>query len=332
MAKRLVDNMNSLYIGAANRLKSKKARKKIIAYVESYDDILFWRNVLSAYENVNRYFEVMLPSRTTLNRGKKPAMMNVLNNSLGESVIACVDADYDYLIQGATTTSKQMLENPFIFHTYAYAIENYQCNASNLHEVCVMATLNDHELVDLKSFYQLYSQIVYPLFAWNVYFYRQKDLKSFSILTFCNAARIDTLKIEEPAKTLEKLQRRIERKVTDFETNYPELVADVEEVKKELYQLGVYPENTYYFIQGHHLFENVTMKVLSPICAYLRREREDEIKALATHETQLQNELTSYEHSQCSVELMLKKNRSITNCEPFEKLKRDLEKYLSQLN
>lgn len=332
MGKRLVDNLNSLYIGAANHLKSKKARKKILAYVESYDDILFWRNVLSAYENENRYFEVVLPSRTSLNRGKKPAMMNVLNHSLGESVIACVDADYDYLIQGATSTSRQILENPFIFHTYAYAIENFQCNASNLHEVCVMATLNDHELIDLEAFFRLYSQIVYPLFVWNVYFYRQKDLRTFPILSFCNTARIDTFRIDNPGESLERLQKRIERKLKEMEISHPDRVADIEELKKDLYQMGIYPEDTYYYIQGHHLFENVTMKVLTPICAYLRKERENEIKVLASHETQLHNELTSYEHSQCSVELMLKKNRAITHCEPFEKLKRDLEKYLAQLN
>ena len=43
MGKRLSDNLSSLYIGAANRLKPKKARRKIVAYVESYDDVSFWR-------------------------------------------------------------------------------------------------------------------------------------------------------------------------------------------------------------------------------------------------------------------------------------------------
>lgn len=61
MGKRLTDNLSSLYIGAANSLKPKKAKRKIVAYVESYDDISFWRSLLSEYENDNRYFEVMLP-------------------------------------------------------------------------------------------------------------------------------------------------------------------------------------------------------------------------------------------------------------------------------
>ena len=66
MGKRLTENLSSLYIGAANSLKPKQAKRKIVAYVESYDDISFWRSLLAEYENDKRYFEVMLPSRSSL--------------------------------------------------------------------------------------------------------------------------------------------------------------------------------------------------------------------------------------------------------------------------
>ena len=95
MNKRLTHNLTSAYIEAANRLNSKRSRKRIVAYVESYDDVFFWRTVLSRYENSTRYFEVMLPSHTTLERGKKSVLMNELGDRLGECMIACVDADYD---------------------------------------------------------------------------------------------------------------------------------------------------------------------------------------------------------------------------------------------
>ena len=45
MAKRLRDNLTSDYFSAANKLKPKAARRLIAAYVESYDDIFFWRSV-----------------------------------------------------------------------------------------------------------------------------------------------------------------------------------------------------------------------------------------------------------------------------------------------
>ena len=54
MGKRLSDNLSSAYFDAANRLNGKRARRKIIAYVEAYDDIFFWRTVLSGFENEER--------------------------------------------------------------------------------------------------------------------------------------------------------------------------------------------------------------------------------------------------------------------------------------
>ena len=98
MGKRLNDNLTSGYFEAANRLNSKQARRRIVAYVESYDDIFFWRTVLSQLETDRIYFEVMLPSRDSkLKRGKKAAMMSMLSDKVGGNMIACIDADYDYL-------------------------------------------------------------------------------------------------------------------------------------------------------------------------------------------------------------------------------------------
>lgn len=61
MAKRLTENITSAYIESANRLRPKKARRKIVAYVESYDDVFFWRSVLQEFESDDVGFEVMLP-------------------------------------------------------------------------------------------------------------------------------------------------------------------------------------------------------------------------------------------------------------------------------
>ena len=113
-----------------------------MAYVESYDDIAFWRTLLSEFENEERYFQVMLPSATSLAKGKKMVLMNTLNTSeLGRSLIACVDSDYDFLLQGATKVSHKINKNPYIFQTYGYAIENFHRFADSLHDVCVQGGL-----------------------------------------------------------------------------------------------------------------------------------------------------------------------------------------------
>ena len=79
MSRRLSDQISSSYIEAANRLASKKARRRIVAYVESYDDIFFWRSVLSDFENESMFFEVLLPARPDhLDRGKKAVLMSLV--------------------------------------------------------------------------------------------------------------------------------------------------------------------------------------------------------------------------------------------------------------
>ena len=54
MPTKLKDNLSSRYFEAANKLKSKLARRRIVAYVESYDDVYFWRTVLSRFEDDTR--------------------------------------------------------------------------------------------------------------------------------------------------------------------------------------------------------------------------------------------------------------------------------------
>lgn len=328
MGKRLTENLSSLYIGAANSLKPKRTRRKIVAYVESYDDISFWRSLLSEYEDDSRYFEVMLPSQSSLAKGKKTVLMNHLGKQLGENMIACVDSDYDYLLQGCTQTSRYINESPYVLQTYAYAIENYHCYAEGLHEVCVMATLNDHMLIDFPAFMQVYSEISYPLFIWSVWFYRKHNLSEFSLLDFCSYVKLDQVSTRHPETSLQVMAKKVSRKLRDLEHRHPNALLEIEEMKQEFKALGVYPENTYMFIQGHHIMDNVIMRLLIPVCTVLRREREQQIHKLAAHDIQLHNELTSYQRSQLDVEVVIQKNTNYKNSPLYKKIQHDLERFL----
>jgi hypothetical protein len=332
MAKRLADNLNSLYIGAANKLKPKDARQKIVAYVESYADISFWRMVLDEFEDETRYFEIMLPSRSSLGKGKKLALMNQLGSHLGNYMIACVDADYDYLMQGVTPTSRMVNNHPYVFHTYAYAIENYLCYAGSLHQVCVMATLNDRQLVDLEEFMKQFSLIIWPLFVWSVWMYRNDKYREFTLTEFGNHVSFSDINVYHPENTLEYVKKKVNRKIAWLQRQYPQAKKDYESLKQEIIGLGVTPETTYLYIQGHTLFDNVITPLLEPICTMLRREREREIKELADHDTQRQNEWSCYMHSQTPVEESLRKNINFKDAPPYVYLQRDLQQFIDGMN
>ncbi|MDO4165589.1 MAG: DUF4435 domain-containing protein [Bacteroides sp.] len=329
MATSLKHNITSAYLDAARRLSPKKARRRIVAYVESYDDVAFWRTLLAEFENDERYFQVMLPSSTSLAKGKKMVLMNTLNtDELGHSLIACVDSDYDFLLQGATNTSRKINRNPYIFQTYGYAIENFHCYAESLHEVCVQATLNDRFLIDFPAFLKRYSQIAYPLFLWNVWFYRKHDTHTFPMYDFNACVRLQDVNIRRPERCLDEMKKTVSAKLAELQNNFPTDREKVEKLGKDLEKLGLTPDTTYLYIQGHHIMDCVVMKLLTPVCTVLRREREQEIKRLAAHNEQFRNELTSYENSQVNVSLMLKKNDGYKNLYLYEWLKEDIRKFL----
>ena len=293
MANRLKDNLNSQYFEAANRLKSKQARRRIVAYVESYDDIYFWRTVLSPFENAERYFEVMLPSHQKLERGKKSVLMNFVGDHVGPDMIACVDADFDYLLQGATPQSKKVLESPYVFHTYAYAIENLQCYAPSLHETCVAVTLNDHRIFDFEEYLRLYSDAIFPLFVWSVWFYRTGRHNRFSLTDFGRIVDPGGFNVQEPQHSIDHLRKKVAVKVR------------------------------------HQLFDNVVVPILNKVCNRLRQERQDEIARTARHHMQKRNEMSCYEHSLQDIRQSLKKNTGYQLSPQFLRIRQDLEQYFT---
>jgi len=330
MKQRLRDNITSGYVEAANRLKSKSAKRRIVAYVESYDDVLFWRTLLGSYEDDTRFFEVMLPSRETLERGKRSVLMSLVRGGmLGSDMIACVDADYDYLLQGSTETSELVVKSPFVLHTYAYSIENMQCYAPSLHNVCVMVTLNDHAIFDFNSFIKRFSEIIYPLFIWSVWHYRNNTYPRFTLTEFNHFMEFSNFNIDNPKESLRNLQGKIARKSAWLKGRNPNAKQSYMALKGELRSLGVRPDNTYLYIQGHHLFNKVVVPIIGKVCDRLIREREQEIKRQAVHSTQMYNELSCYNHSIQDIAQMLKKNFGYMQSEQFACMKRDIEQYLA---
>ena len=352
MANKLTDNINSKYFEAANALKSKQARRRIVAYVESYDDIYFWRTVLSPFEDDKRYFEVMLPSKANLTRGKKSVLMNFLEGKgkkkkrrereeraeagieepreeiLGRDMIACVDADYDYLMQGATDQSKKVLQSPYVFHTYVYAIENFQCYAPSLHNVCVSVTLNDHRIFDFREYFAQFSEGIFPLFIWSIMLYRNGNYPKFSISDFNRIADPGGFTVNDPEKSLANVRRKVGVKVHELQREFPDAKEAYLKLKDEIKALGVTPQTTYLYIQGHHLFDTVVAPILSKVCNLLRQERQNEIFHATAHKTQKRNEMSCYENSLQDVKTMLKKNNGYIMSEQFRRLQDDIRRYL----
>ena len=299
---------------AANALRPKDSRRRIIAYVESYDDIFFWRTVLDQLENDKRYFEIMLPTKgrngkNVLGRGKRTALQCILQNT-GKDMIACVDADYDYLMQRQTESSQMMLDTPYVFHTVAYAIENMQCYAKGLHNVCVMATLNDHRIFDFEAFLREYSEAVWPLFCWSVALYRKSRFDVMTITDMNKVIATGTLKIESAQYMVDRVRTKAQQRVKMLRNSHPAIAREIPGVRDDLLRLGVTPDTVYLYIHGHHLLNKIVEPIVRNVCDNLVKEREREIHKQALHHTQMNNELSCYTNSLQEISSMLKKNTS----------------------
>lgn len=326
MPRRLTQNLNSAYVEAYNALAGRRARRKIVVYVESYDDVFFWSNLLRPLESAQCYFEVMLPSRTTLCRGKKTA----LSHELGPCMLACVDADYDYLMQGTTESSREVCRSPYVFHTYAYAIENFQCYAPTLQGVCVMATLNDRRVFDFEAFLAAYSEVIWPLFAWNVWCYRYGTYRQFSMVEFYRTVALTDLNFARPDETLARLRRRVNARVSRLQRQFPQGRKTYKPLCEELRRLGVTPQTTYMHMRGHDLMDGIVAPLVGAVCESLRREREREIRALAEHNVQMQNELAAYQHAVASVHEMLRKQTAYASSPLYRRIQDDVRRFLDR--
>lgn len=332
MARRLVDNITTDYLGAAQRLKSRYGRRKIVVYVEGYDDIMFWRSLLGELETEKFYFEVMLPSRTSLLRGKKSALMNTLGRGLGQNMIACVDADYDYLLQGSNDISNMICNNPYVFHTYAYAIENYECYAPSLHNVCVMATLNDHVIFDFEAYMMAFSKIAFPLLIWSVWCYQNGYGNLFTLADLSQVITMTGINLQNPNSSLARLTRKVNVKVSWLQRRFPQAKGPYQRLKDKFKELGVTPESAYLYFRGHDIFDKVVSPLIEDVCLSLRKEREREIRRLANHSTQRSNELSGYQHAMGNPVEMLRKHTDYRVSPLYKRIQQDIRDFLEHID
>ena len=243
-------------------------------------------------------------------------------------MIACVDADYDYLLQGATEQSKRVLDSPYVFHTYVYAIENYQCYAPSLHDVCVAVTLNDHRIFDFRDYMTQYSEAIFPLFVWSIMLYRNGSYPRFSITDFNRVTDPGGFTVQNPTVSINNLKRKVGVKIRELQRQFPDAKENYLKLKDELRKLGVTPQTTYLYMQGHHIFDTVVAPIMTKVCNLLRQERQTEIYKAQAHHTQKRNELSCYENSRQDIKTMLKKNTGYQQCPLFLRLQDDVARYL----
>jgi hypothetical protein len=296
-------------------------------FVEGYEDVAFWRCIFDNFTNPYLRFEISVPTREDLPKGKKVLINNA--DKANQTLLLCMDSDFDYLLSDDDEQSRLIIDHPYMFHTYAYATENYLCYAPSLHNVCVKATKNDTRIFSFETFLADYSRTIYPLFLWYVYSASRHTENVFPLADFKSSVRLNYLDIPDNGRnTIEWLARQVARREQALEYQYPEIAKDIPRFGEYLRTKGVEPELTYLFMHGHTLMDNVVMIVLHDVCEKLRQMSLAKIVASSKEGIALNNEMSNYKNCLRSIRDVLLDNDNYTSCPLYKRLKADIQRYI----
>ena len=303
-------------------------KRLVRVYVEGYEDVAFWRGIFDHFRNPYMRFEISVPTRPDLPKGKKILLSMIPSSS--EELLLCVDSDFDHLFGDSTEQSRTVNNSRFMFHTYAYATENFLCYAPSLHNVCVKATKNDTRIFDFVAFMEEYSRIIYPVFLWYAYSARMGTESVFTLNDFRTTVRIGYLDLRENGRsTLEWLRGNVEARLRSLCNNYPQMQAPVDEFGIYLRDSkDVVPEQTYLYMHGHTLMDNVVMVLLNEVCDKLRKLSHARISASSKEGIALRDEVSNYNNSLRSIRDVLLDNENYTSCPLYKRLSLDIEHYI----
>ncbi|MFR9620387.1 MAG: DUF4435 domain-containing protein [Rikenellaceae bacterium] len=304
-------------------------QRLIHIYVEGYEDVAFWRGIFDHFVNPYMRFEISVPTRRDLPKGKKILLGMIPHSS--PDLLLCVDSDFDHLFHNSTEQSRQLNSAEFMFHTYTYATENYLCYAPSLHKVCVKATKNDTCIFDFEEFMEGYSRAIYPAFLWYAYSAQLSSEGVFLLSDFRATVRLGYVDLEDSGlKSVEWVARNVERRVAHLTNQHPEMRDQLEEFRMVVERRGVTADNCYLYMHGHTLMDSVVLVVLNGVCEKLRQLALARIIDSSKEGTALKNEISNYNNTQRSIKDVLLDNENYIYCPLYELLHDDISRYMTR--
>lgn len=318
-----IQNINSAYLRAVQKFSNHDSREKVYVFVEGYNDIAFWRAILAKYETKTLAFEINVSVREDLPKGKK-VLLN-MTESLGDNLIICIDSDFDYLFNGDNPQSKLINESPYIFHTYTYSIENYLCYPPSLRSIAVKATKNDRFVFDFEKFMSEYSRAIYKLFLWYVYSAKTDRVTFFSLNEFRSSVKINFVEVSDNGKsTIEWLKVQCHKREKALKHKNANIAIHVKKLGEALKARGVTPDNVYYYMHGHTLYDSVVSVVLESVCEVLKVLTIEFIRSGSKKGIALSNELSNYKNTLIPAVKVLHDNELFIECPLFQKIDTDI--------
>ncbi len=284
MSSGLLNQVNNAEQAGQNALNHTPDR--VLVFVESEQDILFWKGIL-AKEYPNKDF-IVTPYVSGEIKGKgKPRILEMARNGrLGPSMIGCVDSDNDWLLEKWTADGTTICQNDYLLQTFAYALENIALAPAGLSQSLLESCYHDDELLrtiekEYSDFLQVISETLYPVLIWHLLLIKENQdvdkvgeawrdlLKKGKYTDIVNETNVPLR--EKFEKVMGKLKTEVETFLQSYAAAYSELEAKIEEFEKDMregYRLT--EENAYLHVHAHALYDFISHTFFVVVEKYAR--------------------------------------------------------------
>ena len=304
------------YYLAAKRfmMDAQLLRCRAAIHVEDKDDIDFWSAILEHFRPNDRFHFIAGSRNERGNETKGVTQCLKYIKYLNAKFFICIDSDYRYLLQEHGIDVKH-----YILQTYTYSFENHHCYDKGLNNICYQITSLPNRVFDFRQFLKEYSNIIYELFLWHLYFL-VADPKRFPMATFNELISFQWERRPDLRQNgrheLNKLRERVSQKIIQLRQCYPK--ANLSILEEKYQKMGLTQDTTYLFVRGHNVYDMVYALSREVCKKVLRTAKDLNANSLPPHIN-----LFGYRNS---IDEQLKKNLHFGAYPAIQKIEEDIHR------
>jgi ribosomal protein L18E len=173
-------------------------------------------------------------------------------------------------------------------------------------------------------------RVYYELFLYSYNFEKQRD-NSFTRDDFSKVIKfLEKVNLNEQGKqAIEALIHSVNNQLNLLKNKKPPI--DIHSIAKELKTLGVNENNTYLFVKGHIIYDNVVLMFLKPLDNLLKKKKFEEFKASSFDKIRTEK-IKQYKAQITDIENALRMNTNYYSCFLMKKIERDVRIYLANID
>lgn len=241
-------------------------------HLEDEDDIPFWDSMLQrAFPGQHKRYNYVTHSKSdkgNLTSGCDQCLK--YKGLLSKYFFICIDSDLRHLTQ-----EPEISPTHYIAQTYTYSWENHCCEAENLQDRLNEVSPTAAQRFDFVLFLHNYSRLVYHPFLALLWCLRNGIHSGITrgSLFACLPQQCSAAELRNNGEgLLHQFQHNLEGLMQNM------VIQQIDFPNEELYyqQLGLFADNTYLHIRGHHLYHLVN-SIGKQICSGLRIDFEKDV-------------------------------------------------------